>query len=90
MSKAEERLARAEGFLADVKAGLETLQVQRALVDQAVEKVSSLRFLLKQADAMIEGLRDERKMNSDVQDSLTLVEGGLASDDDDEEDVRAA
>jgi DNA repair exonuclease SbcCD ATPase subunit len=91
MEKAEERLSRAEGFLADVKAGLETLQVQRALVDQAVEKVSSLRFLLKQADAMFEGLRDERKMNSDVQDALTLVEGGRSADgDEDEEDVRAA
>ncbi len=92
MSKAEERLGRAEGFLADVQAGLETLQVQRALVDQAVEKVSSLRFLLKQADAMIEGLRDERKMNSDVQDSLTLIEGGAGRDesDDEDEDVRAA
>jgi chromosome segregation protein len=67
--RAEERLARAESFLDDVRSGMETLSGQRTLVDQAVEKVSSLRFLLKQADAMIEGLRDERRMTSEVEDA---------------------
>ena len=70
MGKAEERLARAEGFLGDVRSGLESLQGQKTLVDQAVKKVSALKFLLKQADAMIENLRDERRMTSDVQEAM--------------------
>ena len=38
MAKAEERLARAEALLLDVRSGLEALQGQKAIVDQAVEK----------------------------------------------------
>ena len=84
MKQAEERLARAEGFLTDVRSGLESLQGQKTLVDQAVEKVGALRFLLKQADAMIEGLREERQMTSDVQDART------SGNQDDEEVAEAA
>ena len=67
---AEDRLARAETFLSEVRSGLETLQGQKTLVDQAVERVSALRFLLKQADAMIEGLREERQMTAEVQEAM--------------------
>jgi hypothetical protein len=84
MSRAEERLARAEGFLTDVRSGLESLQGQKTLVDQAVEKVSALRFLLKQSEAMIEGLREERRMTSDVEDARE------AGDEDDGDVARAA
>jgi chromosome segregation ATPase len=73
MKMAEERLARAEGFLADVRSSLEALQGQKAIVDQVVEKAGSLRFLLKQADAMIESLRDERKMTADVREAIAIV-----------------
>ena len=88
MTRAEERLARAEGFLGDVRSGLESLQGQKALVDQAGEKVGALRVLLKHADAMIEGLREERKMTSDVQDARTS--GSDDDGDDDGEVSRAA
>jgi chromosome segregation ATPase len=90
MAKAEERLARAEGFLDDVRSSLETLQGNKALVDQAVERVGSLRVLLKHADAMIEGLRDERKMTTDVQDAMSVVEGTGESSEDDGEMSAAA
>ena len=53
-----------------MRSGLETLQGQKTLVDQAVERVSALRFLLKQADAMIEGLREERAMTAEVQEAM--------------------
>ena len=86
MSKAEERLARAEGLLADVRTGLETLQGQKAIVDQAVEKTGSLRFLLKQAEAMIDGLRDERQMTADVRDAVAVER----DEEDDEEQALAA
>jgi hypothetical protein len=56
-------------------------------VDQAVEKTGSLRFLLKQAEAMIDGLRDERNMT-------THVRAAVAAGDDEEdagyEQARAA
>jgi len=80
VNKAEERLARAEGFLGDVKSGLDTLQGQKALVDQAVEKVGALKFLLKQADAMIDGLRDERRMTSNVQEARASDDDESAAD----------
>lgn len=85
MTKAEERLARAEGFLVDVRSSLEALQAQKTIVDQAVEKAGSLRFLLKQAEAMIEGLRDERKMTAKVSDAVAIVR-----DDEDEGDGEMA
>jgi len=80
MNKAEERLARAEGFLEDVQSSLETLQGQKTIVDQAVEKAGSLRLLLRQAEAVIEGLRDERKMTADVHDAVAIVRDDESDD----------
>jgi chromosome segregation ATPase len=73
MSMAEERLARAESVLGDVQSSLETLHGQKAIVDQAVEKAGSLRFLLKQAEVMIESLRDERKMTAEIREAIAIV-----------------
>ena len=84
MTRAEERLARAEGLLADVRSSLEALQRQKAIVDQAVEKAGSLQFLLKQAEAAIEGLREERRTLSLVHPAATDQEY------DDGEDVAEA
>jgi chromosome segregation ATPase len=66
LTRAEERLARADALLVDINSGLSTLQAQKVIVDQAVERAGSLKFLLKQAEGMIEGLRDERRMTADV------------------------
>ncbi len=72
MTKAEERLARADGLLVDVRSSLESLQGQKAIVDQAVEKAGSLQFLLKQAEAAIEGLREEREITTRVRAAVAL------------------
>ena len=92
MAKAEDRLSRAEGLLADVQASLEALQGQKAIVDQAVEKAGSLQFLLKQAEGAIDGLREEREMTTRVRGGLTLVRSGESVEDEADEaaDVRAA
>lgn len=79
---AEERLARAEGFLVDVRSSLEALHGQKAIVEQAVEKAGSLRSLLKQADARIESLRDERKMTADVREAIAIVRDEEEAQDD--------
>jgi DNA repair exonuclease SbcCD ATPase subunit len=73
MSKAEERLARAEGLLVDVKSSLEALEGQQGIVDQAVEKTAALQYLLKQAEAVIDGLREERKSSRFVRSAVTAV-----------------
>jgi DNA repair exonuclease SbcCD ATPase subunit len=94
LAKAEERLARAEGLLVDVGSSLESLNSQKAIVDQAVEKAGSLQYLLKQAEAVIEGLREERKTNSLVRPATGAVGEEDMDDDDmvegDEEVARAA
>jgi hypothetical protein len=66
MARAEQRLASAQALLSEVRSSLKSLLEQRVIVDQAVEKAGSLTFLLRQADAMIEVLREERKMTSRV------------------------
>lgn len=87
MVKAEERLARAEAVLTDVQSSLEALQGQKALVDQAVEKSGSLQFLLKQAEATIDGLREERELTSRVRAAVAAVRN---DEDDDEIEAKAA
>jgi chromosome segregation ATPase len=82
MTVAEERLARAEGVLVDVRSSLEALQGQKAMVEQAVEKTGSLRFLLKQAEATIESLKDERKMTAGVREAIAIVRDGERAEDD--------
>jgi hypothetical protein len=77
-------------LLTDVRSNLESLQGQKTLVDQAVERVSSLRFLLKQAEAMIDGLREERKMTASVHDAVAVAAGKDATDDDDADGAPAA
>jgi len=73
MSKAEQRLVRAQALLSDVRSSLKTLLEQRVVVDQAVEKAGSLQFLLKQAEAMIEVRREERKMTARVHAAGAVV-----------------
>jgi chromosome segregation ATPase len=87
IAKAEGRLARAEGLLVDVRSSIEALQGQKALVDQAVEKAGSLQFLLKQAEATIDGLREERRTSDRVR-SAVAVAG--QDDEDDEMEAKAA
>jgi DNA repair exonuclease SbcCD ATPase subunit len=81
LTRSEERLARADALLVDVNTGLSTLHAQKIVVDQAVERVGSLRFLLKQAEGMIEGLRDERKMTVDVLASVLEIDPGEETED---------
>ena len=81
MAKAEERRARADALVTDVRSSLAALEGQKAMVDQAIEKAGSLQFLLKQAEATIDSLREERKMDARVRAAVAVV-----NDEDDEED----
>lgn len=82
LSRAEERLARADALLADVRSSIEALQGQKVIVDQALERAHSLKVLLKQAEAVSDGLREERRMTADVRAAVAI-----SGSEDDEEDV---
>ena len=87
MSRAEQRLARTQALLTDVRSSLKALLEQRVVVDHAVERAGTLQFLLKQAEAMIEVLREERKLTARVHAA------GAAewdSSDSDDEELREA
>ena len=90
LTRAEERLARSESLLTDLRSNLEALHGQRALVEQAVEKTGSLQFLLKQADAAIDSLRDERNSSAKVKSAISLVERDEAQEEDKENVAKAA
>jgi hypothetical protein len=78
MARAEARLTRAEALLVDVRSSLAVIQGQKVIVDHAVEKAGSLQFLLRQAEATIEGLREERDLTARVR-----AAAATPSDDDD-------
>lgn len=86
MTQAEGRLARAEALLTEVRSSLAVLQGQKVMVDQAVEKAGSLQFLLRQAEAMIEGLREERDMTTRVHEAVAAPQ----LDEDADADVQVA
>ncbi len=87
MTKAEERLSRADALLVDIRSSLEALHGEKAIVDQALEKAGSLQFLLKQAEATIEGLREERETTARVRAAVAV---GRQGDGEDDEDVARA
>jgi len=59
VAEIEDRLVRADAALIDVRHGMETIQSQRAFLDQVIETAGALRFQAKQAEALIETLREE-------------------------------
>jgi chromosome segregation ATPase len=80
MNQAEARLARTEALLIDVRSSLEVLQGQKVIVDHVLEKAGSLQFLLKQAEAMIEGLREERDVTMRVRAAVSAAHEDDPSD----------
>jgi hypothetical protein len=93
LAMALERLGRAVALLLGVRSGLEALQGQKAIVDQAVEKAGSLRFLLKQAEAMIDTLREEREVTARMSNAVAVVreaDNELSEDDEDSGNAMAA
>ncbi len=85
LTQAEDRLERAEALVIDLRSSLETLQGQKVLVDHAVEKAGSLRFLLKQAEAMVEEMREEREMVTRVRLAMASVPGDDTAQDEEVE-----
>ncbi len=73
VERAEARLSRAEAMTLDLRASLETLHTQRAVFDQALEKAGSLALNMKQAEALIEALREERQLSDRVRAAVVAL-----------------
>ena len=70
---AEGRLARADGLLMDIRAGLETLTSQRAVVDQVIATSGQLAYEAREAERLLAALRQEREITQGVHDALAAM-----------------
>jgi len=75
VTQAEERLAYAEAVLGDLQAAVESLVVQKAEVDYILEKTATLAFESRQAEALIDTLREERRVSDRVRGALSELRG---------------
>lgn len=67
---AEGRLARADGLLMDIRAGLESLRSQKAVVDQVIATSGQLTYEAKEAERLLVTLRQERDLTQGIHDAL--------------------
>ena len=67
---AEQRMARLDVLLGDMKSGLEALREQKVLVEHVLEKAGELTFQAKEAEALIVTLREEREITSRIHAAL--------------------
>jgi chromosome segregation ATPase len=72
---AERRLGRAEGLLIHVQSSLETLNNQKAMLDQVIEQAGVLGFQVQQAEILIERLRKERDITTALRTALETPGG---------------
>jgi chromosome segregation ATPase len=66
---AENRLSRADALLIDIRSTLENIQGQKTFLDRVMNKTGSLTFQIKQAEALIANLRNERKVAGGIRDA---------------------
>ncbi len=67
---AEQRMARMEALVTDLRSGLRTLRSEKAMVDVAIEKAGDLSYEVKEAEALIRALKDERKTSGRFLEAL--------------------
>ena len=67
---AEVRLERAEGLLREIRSGLESLTSQRAVVEQVIATSGKLSFEAREAEGLIDALRQERELTQGIHDAL--------------------
>ncbi len=74
IERAEARLGRAEALLLQIRSSMETMQSQRAFLDHVLDKSGSLTFQIKQAEALIQTLREERDLANKVRSAVEEVQ----------------
>ena len=70
IENAEGRLARADGLLMDIRAGLESLRSQKAVVDQVIVTSGQLTYEAKEAERLLVALRQERDLTQGIHHAL--------------------
>ena len=70
IEKAEVRLGRADALLREIRSGLESLASQRAVVDQVIATSGKLSFEAREAEGLINALREERELTQGIHDAL--------------------
>jgi exonuclease SbcC len=73
LERAEQRLARAEALALGIRATVESLTAQKAVVDHAMESAGALGFQMKQAEALIGALRRERDLACDLKAAISAL-----------------
>jgi len=71
LEQAEERLAYADVMLGDVRSSLEALLSQKAQIDYVLEKAAALSLQARQAEALIDTLREERRLTDRVHSAIS-------------------
>ena len=64
------RLGRADALLREIRSGLESLTSQRAVVDQVIATSGKLSFEAREAEGLINALREERELTQGIHDGL--------------------
>ena len=70
IQQAEERLSRADALLMEIRVGLESLASQKAVIDHVIATSGKLTFEAKEAEGLIEALREERELTQGVHDAV--------------------
>ena len=73
LERTEQRLARAEALALEVRATVESLQAQRAVVEHVIERSGALALQIKQAEALVDAMRRERTMACDVSAAVAAL-----------------
>ena len=73
LERTEPRRARAEALALEVRATVESLQAQRAVVEHVIERSGALTLQIKQAEALVEAMRRERTMACDVSAAVAAL-----------------
>ena len=70
IEQAELRLGRADALLREIRAGLESLTSQRVVVDQVIATSGKLSFEAREAEGLINELREQRELTQGIHDAL--------------------
>ena len=71
----ERRIARADALALNVRASVEVIAAQRAYVDQVLERSGTLAFQMKQAEALMEALRQECAVATQIRSAIGAERG---------------
>ena len=84
IEQAEVRLSRADALLREIRAGLESLTSQGAVVDHVIATAGKLSFEAREAEGLVSALREERELTQGIHDGLKK----LRDEDSDTPDIK--